>query len=299
VQQDLRDPSRPFDATYDFTYSVAGFRVCTNRTIPQLERSTCEDMCVTVAFGNLACDRQGFPGGAQHAVDQHHWHVLPGTPFPRAFVCDSGQVCWVSESGSAPIDYAVQIRRVLPFASALQGRVVLHASAIRYRANVFAFIGGSGSGKSTLAKLFNAEGIDTVSDDLLPCVTSDDRVSVAVPFGDSRLPSSLPLNAIYFLNRDASLLEPSCIPLTRRQSLQELLKNGFGELPLARVWATQFGVYHRIALQARAFRLNLPNSLTKLAESTRRLVAKDFFLDDCWPDGKTLPWEQSTLRSNS
>ena len=57
---------------------------------------------------------------------------------------------------------------------ALDGRCVLHASAIEVGGSAIAFIGGSGSGKSTLAALCCIAGARVVTDDVLRVELRDD-----------------------------------------------------------------------------------------------------------------------------
>jgi serine kinase of HPr protein (carbohydrate metabolism regulator) len=49
----------------------------------------------------------------------------------------------------------------------LRGEAPLHASAVHWRGNTLAFLGGSGAGKSTLAALYCLAGGELVTDDLL------------------------------------------------------------------------------------------------------------------------------------
>lgn len=56
---------------------------------------------------------------------------------------------------------------VLAVHLALNGNLVLHASAVRLDTTALAFVGASGMGKSTMATLMCAGGVELVSDDVL------------------------------------------------------------------------------------------------------------------------------------
>lgn len=77
--------------------------------------------------------------------------------------------------------------QVLPRCLAHQGKIMLHASAVRVEQGLLLFIGDSGAGKSTLAGNFHRAGNLAVSDDCL-WVKEDEEQVVAVPgYGGLRL----------------------------------------------------------------------------------------------------------------
>jgi energy-coupling factor transporter ATP-binding protein EcfA2 len=77
--------------------------------------------------------------------------------------------------------------QVLPRCLAYQGKVMLHASAVRLEEGVILFIGDSGAGKSTLAGNFHQAGIPIISDDCVWVKESQTGI-VAVPsYGGLRL----------------------------------------------------------------------------------------------------------------
>lgn len=77
--------------------------------------------------------------------------------------------------------------QTLPRFLAHEGRIMSHASAVRFEDGVLLFIGDSGSGKSTLAGNFHQAGIPLLSDDCVWVKENDNRV-VAVPtYGGLRL----------------------------------------------------------------------------------------------------------------
>ncbi len=150
-------------------------------------------------------------------------------------------------------DPLLWVRRVLPFAAALQGAVILHASAVSAGDGVHAFIGASTAGKSTLAARLTASGFEQISDDLLPC--------------------RLPLRSLNFLSRHEAQAQVTRIPLSRVETMQRLLVNGFGEMNLPAIWATQFRCYDQLANSIPAFDLCLPDDLSRLDESVGRVSA--------------------------
>ena len=143
--------------------------------------------------------------------------------------------------------------------------MVLHAASIRHNNGVVAFIGPSAVGKSTLVEWLNKRGYSTISDDLLACHFFEDMVSIP-------LDADLTLRAIYFLSRDKTLRKLECIPLSRLASWLELLKHGFGELDVPRVWKVQFMDYHHIARHVPAYQLILPDDLSLLDASVGDLI---------------------------
>lgn len=260
----------------NFVYSVAGLRLLTNRRIPELNESGYTDGTVSVFFND---NERAMTCASEVLTDPKcpgQWHRLPDEMGPPACVRDDGKVALVSESDSSSQDYAVMLRRVVPFASVLQGKIILHASAIRSGETVLAFIGASGAGKSTLINQLNALGFPVISDDLLPCRTWDGKIMAPFTQKESVKLGRFPLTRIYFLYRKRGLDQPRCIQITKKQCVQELISNGFGELPVEKAWAVQFFLYHQIAEQALAFRLCLPDDFTKVHESAISL-ANNFF----------------------
>lgn len=65
----------------------------------------------------------------------------------------------------------------LAFLLGLMGRATLHASAVRLRGRVVAFVGASGAGKTTLAQLLCERGAELVTDDALRIDRMGDALS--------------------------------------------------------------------------------------------------------------------------
>ena len=77
--------------------------------------------------------------------------------------------------------------QVLPRCLAHQGKIILHASAVRTEQGLILFIGESGAGKSTLAGNFHQAGISAVSDDCVWLKENGHEI-VAIPsYGGLRL----------------------------------------------------------------------------------------------------------------
>ena len=105
-----------------------------------------------------------------------------------------------------------------------------------------------------------------LSDDLLPCQVNEEQVSVP-------LDPDLPLRLIYFLSRDTTIGSLQCTSLSRPTCWLELLKHGFGELAVPRVWKAQFMDYHHIARLVPAYQLILPDNLSLLEKSLETLIS--------------------------
>jgi hypothetical protein len=93
--------------------------------------------------------------------------------FPRlacfAIAANGGKIHYQAASGINSSDMAaLLLTQALPLSLHLQGRVVLHASAVRFGKGSSAFLGPQGQGKSTLSAAFHARGFSLLSDDALP-----------------------------------------------------------------------------------------------------------------------------------
>ncbi|KAA3624736.1 MAG: hypothetical protein DWQ08_10080 [Proteobacteria bacterium] len=244
------------------TYAVAGVRVTTNRAADLPVRGH-TDCMVRVRFGELGAD-----------FDEPDTHVrieTSGGPDSAAWLRRDGCSACLRDQTDRPDYRARQIRSVIPFAAALQGRVVLHASATMIAGRVIGFVAESGAGKSTLAASFAAAGSTPVADDLLPCRVQDGRIIVPVESsGDTTHP---PLTTVCFLSRNRRQGRLTLERLPSRECLRRLLRLGFGELANRGVWATQFEVYGAIARRTDAFDLVIPDdmaTLPRVATALRR-----------------------------
>jgi energy-coupling factor transporter ATP-binding protein EcfA2 len=81
---------------------------------------------------------------------------------------------------------------VLPFYLAQQGKILVHASAVRLKQGLLIFIGESGAGKSTLAGHFHQAGQPTISDDSILIKPYRNQIRAIPSYGGLRLwPDSL------------------------------------------------------------------------------------------------------------
>lgn len=77
--------------------------------------------------------------------------------------------------------------QVLPRCLAHQGKIMLHASAVRLEQGLLLFIGDSGAGKSTLAGSFHQAGDSAISDDCVWIKESKDQIIALPSYGGLRL----------------------------------------------------------------------------------------------------------------
>ncbi|MBL8793477.1 MAG: PqqD family peptide modification chaperone [Planctomycetia bacterium] len=181
-----------------------------------------------------------------------------------------------------------------PHLLALQGRLVLHAAAVRRHEAVTAFCGPSGMGKTTLARTFTAAGAAPVSEDLVVVQLSPQGVAVALEAeawlrgwaaeqaarlasGESvatqdlasNLPTTFaPLSAIWFIERlDQAQPTLAKTRFTAPDGLARLLHNSFAELPLPTVWEPLFDSLAQLAAQVPLFHVALPHGLDILEQA--------------------------------
>jgi hypothetical protein len=225
--------------------------------LPQAGFTDCE---LNVEF---AFDQAKLPG--KEYIEFSEGGVYQGP----AYVRRDGKRALISVASKSLAESAVQIRRVVPFAAALQGLVTLHASAVEINGNAVCFVACSGAGKSTLANRINAIGGSMLADDLLPCRIGAN--GVFVPVSNALQKRALALGAVYFLARDRHSSHLATARLSSRQFLRLLIYNGFGEIRDRRVWKTQFNIYGLIATLVVGYTLIVPDDLAILP-----MVAKKF-----------------------
>lgn len=172
------------------------------------------------------------------------------------------------------------VRRVVPFAAALQGVVMLHASAIRTPVGVHAFVGASGAGKSTLARRFQVRGSHVVADDLLPLRENSGSVELAhechLPGVGERLAHRVA--TVSFIRRSALIVAPHLVRISRARALNLLLRHGFGEIASRTIWERQFAIYSRLVDSSRAGVLWIPEGLDQLdghLTAVERLLSRE------------------------
>jgi len=240
----------------NFEYSLAGLKVYANSEISELTTSEYTDGSINVVFQKDS--NPGKPAGK-------NWLITPEPTELPIYVSDDGKEIVVYENNHNSVNRPVEVRRALPYASYLQNKAVLHASAILYNGGVIAFIGESGSGKSTLAQELNTQGFRCVSDDLLPCSIVDNQV--VVPYLEKYRLKLFPLIGIYFLGRKKELDDLFIYKISKSEFLNLLLLNGFGDLAHSSLWEYQFKFFLKIVENTASFLLDLPDDITKLEQS--------------------------------
>jgi len=131
--------------------------------------------------------QRGEPAISYREQDAYHWLRFPGLADFRISENTKEISCYpLPEIPQETIRHLL-IDQVLPRCLAYQGKIMLHASAVRLEQGVILFIGDSGAGKSTLAGNFHQAGIPIISDDCV-WVKEGQTEIVAVPsYGGLRL----------------------------------------------------------------------------------------------------------------
>jgi len=254
-------------------WCISGLRVAADRPLVELEPCTDPEVDLQVLF-------RADPGGEvevgvlSSADSSGDWFKLMDEDVALAWIRADGRLALVAETEALVRGFDVAVRRVVPFAAALQGRVMLHAAAVLADDGVHAFIGASGAGKSTLVEGLGKQGLPVLTDDLLLCLPTDSGVVVPPCQPDEGGDSVSALTAVYFIERDPALKELSLEELPDDECFKRLLQHGFGELGVPKIWAAQFELYSMISEQCRAHRLQLPDSLDRLPDATETLARK-------------------------
>lgn len=87
------------------------------------------------------------------------------------------EIVWTTDKWSKISPYRALLA-IVPKLMALDGYLVLHASAFLHKGAVVAAAGPSGAGKTTLVRNFAAEGTHLVSEDFLIATQEDDSIAV-------------------------------------------------------------------------------------------------------------------------
>jgi hypothetical protein len=252
---------------------VSGLRVATDRPLVEVEPCRGKDADLQVLF-RADPGSEVEVGVLSSADSSGDWFKLMDREAALAWIRGDGRLVLVSEDEALVQGVDVLVRKVVPFAAALQGRVMLHASAVLVDDGVHAFIGPSGAGKSTLAETLGERGLTVLSDDLLLCLPVESAV-VIPDFREGPHGGSGPsLEAVYFIERNRLLKAIRLEELADDECFKRLLQHGFGELGVPKIWATQFELYSIISEQCRAYRLQIPDSLDRLRESAEALARR-------------------------
>jgi hypothetical protein len=191
------------------------------------------------------------------------------------------------------------LRAIVPKILALQGTVVLHASAVSIDGRTIAFSGPSGAGKTTTAKALARGRADLVSEDLLVIVLEDDGVSVvkgsergirqwqaeaegllarrpdqAITCQDLHAIAAgprEPLTEIMFISADRRGGEAiGRTPLPKPEALRLLLENSFLGSAEPGAWRQHLTAAHRVARTVPACAMTAPNGLDGLLQAALR-----------------------------
>ena len=249
--------SNPAKSVY--TAVLAGVRIFANRPLHDLPETGDCDRELRIRFVPAGSAELDLPPGA---------HRLPETGYPQGWLSGDGREAVVAEPHGATFDVGMAVRGVLPFASALQGAVVLHASAVLGHTGIHAFVAASGTGKSTLAAELARQGLPLVADDLTPCRVTGDAVQVPLPALHPQRTTGALLRGLFFLGRDARSNAAACQPLPPARCMELLIWNGFGELESKQAWSAQFGVYEQLARRVPAYALTVPDNRERIARTT-------------------------------
>lgn len=217
------------------------------------------------SFCSLNVDFMDSEATVPEGCGSAEWLVLPVEGSARLFLLPSGREVLIAAQHGEEDDNARLIRAVIPYAAALQGIVVLHASAVRLAGIAWSFVGESGVGKSTLVRYLEKFGYPRVSDDLLAVHVENQRVYVHGDSGDSQV--SVQLGGILFVMRDSGVAAPVIVSLSTRESLLRQLKHGFGDIPSAQAWKAQFEGYLEIADRIPAYELRMPDDFSSIVRS--------------------------------
>ena len=250
---------------------VSGLRVATDR--PLVEFEPCDDGEVDLQVLFRADPGSEVEAGVLASADSSgDWFKLMDEEAALAWIRADGRLALVSEGEALVQGFDVLVRRVVPFAAALQDRVLLHASAVLAGNGAHAFIGARGVGKSTLAKYLGQQDLTVLSEELLQCLPSDSGISILEMGPGSSGDSTAPLEAVYFVERSSSMKGVNLRELAEEECFKRLLEHGFGELGVPKIWAAQFELYSIISEHCRAFLLQVPDSLERLPEAAASLA---------------------------
>ncbi|MFN2252914.1 MAG: hypothetical protein ACK2U6_01640 [Candidatus Promineifilaceae bacterium] len=250
---------------------IAGHLVLCNRPLSISNAEAARGSPIQFLF----CDE-----AVEELCSDWNWNAIPHYTETVAFIRGDGRLVLIQEPGIPFMDYVALVRYFLPFAAALQGFLILHASAVRFGDNVLAFIGPSGVGKSTVAKNLAGREFQFVADDLLPVSISGGRSSVFDPTISEQQGMTRDFADLFFLERDSSIDEPYFSRLTEQETVLALLHNGFGEMPDTAVWGMQFIAYGHLARTVPAFLLRIPDNLQKLPEMVQKVSQEIWYLHD-------------------
>lgn len=180
-------------------YLYCGSRVVSNTCLPELPQSKTPEPGLIVTLHDAWGQSSEHPW-SHHWLspsgerllshcnkDSYHWLRFPGlADFLISDDADEISCYPVPEVPEATIRHLL-LDQVLPRCLAHQGKIMLHASAVRLAHGLILFIGDSGTGKSTLAGNFHQAGHPAISDDCVWIKEDKDQVKAVPSYGGLRL----------------------------------------------------------------------------------------------------------------
>lgn len=248
---------------------IAGHLVRCNRPLPIVQDRPARGEAIQFLFYSET--DPAWPADLNGTAGEE-WHQLAHFSGVQAYLRADGRQALIREATETAPDYAALVRFFLPFCSALQGFLIIHASAVQLNDAALAFVGASGAGKSTIATSLLPDGFQFVADDLLPISVAGGGIYIFGAASDQYAQQQLPLRALHFIERDPALDQPQFTRLGQQEALLALLRHGFGELPDTAVWRTQFIVYGRVAREVPAWSLQLPDNRAKLPATMQKVA---------------------------
>jgi hypothetical protein len=119
-------------------------------------------------------DRDGTPAIRIEAHPDAGYQ-LSGPRYGRHVISPDGRRLRLIPEGAAPADWQrFLIGQVLPFAAAVNGLEVFHASAVAFGSRALAIVGPSGAGKTSLALALARAGAVLLADDVLALEPGED-----------------------------------------------------------------------------------------------------------------------------
>jgi energy-coupling factor transporter ATP-binding protein EcfA2 len=174
-------------------YLYCGQTVLSNIAIPELALSNNsktfflfgleESQQQSTEFSWSSCwkDPSGEVELAYGKKDSNHWLRYPELADFRISTSLEEITCYpVPEIPLETIRHLL-LDSVLPRCMARQGKLMVHASAVRLETGILILVGDSGAGKSTLAAYFHQAGQSAISDDVVWVKENQDQQIRAVP----------------------------------------------------------------------------------------------------------------------
>ncbi len=231
------------DRGLPFVYRVAGLPLLTDREVKELEhlraRRDRRDRQWAKEPGRIQADHlvyegPGLVGGIRYQVECRSGpsgYILSLSNGSRfAIRSDGARITRLA----GPAEVEILLGPVLILALALQGRWCFHASAVRARSEVLAFMGESGSGKSTIANYLSAHHRDRfqwLADDCLVLESREDKIIAHADYPQLKRSSQQPVEVKQSVLKTAYLVDsssegsPVAKPVKRLKSWTDLTRH--------------------------------------------------------------------------